>query len=235
MKKFFVLALVFLFCSFAIAESNISEGATIRFRDFEWYAPFEEVDATMIRSSDATFMSHMDFENTTIDSINGAEWEYMYSDDRVDEGGVCAYYYDISVAGYLAEAELYYIYPIVNNTVRRDKNDAQLYLATYSISDLADMQAVYEDLNVKLSSLYGAGTDKSSNDFDGMYWQDSIGNAIWLVYETNETFDYSQIRIAYAAGGHIERLAELEAQIELETRNAEEESRQENSGNTSGL
>lgn len=231
MKKLFVLVLALLFATCAYAESGASNDATITFRGFEWYAPFSEVHPLMERDSGSDFMPSFGYDETSIDSIYRVERAYMFSDHRVDEGGAEYYYYEIDVAGYVADVDIYYMYPIVDGAVLHDETKAEMYMAVYEFSELEDMPAVYEDLKTKLTALYGEGEERLDKYYDSVYWEDANGNAIWLVIDE----DGEEIRLAYAAGGHIDRLAALEEQLSIDAAKAEDEARKENAGNTSGL
>ena len=215
---------------YAVTADNVSD-ATIFFRGLEWYSEYDEVHSLLLQDCEPSILPFFCFENTTIDSIYRIEWAYMFSDDRVEEAGVNVCYNDISVAGYIADAEVYYMYPIKNGKVDRSLEGAQMYVAYYVFEDMADLPAVYDDLSIKLTSLYGEGTPKSNGYYNGIYWQDSHGNMAWLLIEN----DNSAVRLGYAAGDHIARLGTLRDQIRSETIAAEDESRQDNAGNTSGL
>lgn len=215
---------------YAVTADNVSDGL-IRFRGLEWYSDYSTVHSLLLQDCEPNFLPCYCLENTTIDSINRIEWAYMFSDDRVDEAGVSVCYYDISVAGYVADVDVYYMYPIKNGKVDRNLESSQMYTAYYVFEDMADLPAVYDDLSVKLTSLYGEGTPKSNGYYNSIYWQDSQGNMAWLLIESDNT----EVRLGYAAGDHITRLGKLRDQIRDETIAAEDESRQNNAGNTSGL
>lgn len=234
MKRFGVLVLAALLCCYTCGIAEQAEDDTnlvIKFRDIEWWATFDDVDDVLAGSSNAKRPSRSR-ENDDIDSINYAEDGY-FSDDRVDEGGVSATYYDIDVAGYTTDVETYYMYPIEMGYVQRVQDNAQMYFAMYEFEDMQDLPAVYDDLQTKLTNLYGEGAYKSNGYYDSTYWEDAQGNAVWLLIDKD--VDYRSVRLAYAAAGHRERLAELDAQIAAETLAVEEQQRNDNADNSSGL
>lgn len=125
------------------------------------------------------------------------------------------------------------MYPIEFGYVQRIQDKAQLYFGMYEFKDMENLPAVYEDLKVKLTNLYGEGTYKSNGYYDSTYWEDAQGNAVWLLIDKDD--EYATVRLAYAAAGHRERLAELDAQIAAETLATEEQQRNDNADNSSGL
>lgn len=124
----------------------------IAFRGFQWYATFPEINEQM--SSLTAGYASVD-SNETIDSYKRAEWSSMFSDDRVENGGVKGYYSGIPVAGYTADsAILYYMYPFdADGRVARDDNQAQFYCAMYSFEEVKDKQATYDDIKSKLIAI----------------------------------------------------------------------------------
>lgn len=206
-------------------------GTLIQFRGIEWYSDYETVHNFLESECIDSYFCSFSMENTTIDSIYSIEWGYSLSDDRVDEAGIGVGYMDMPVAGYVADVYAYYMYPITDGKVDRSTEKAEFYVAYYSFEDMENLTAVYDDLTAKLTALYGEGIPKTDKYYDSIYWQDAEGNMVWLLIED----DASAVRLGYAAGDHITRLDTLREQIRNETIAAEDESRQENSGNTSGL
>lgn len=233
MKKLFALLFaVMLFTACAFAEGAPADDVEITFRGFEWYAPFSEVDPVLAEIVNYDSVGVVSIPNEKIDSINSAARPGMYSEDAVENAGVVGFYGNVEVAGYSVLAELYYMYPIVDGAVIRETESAELYTAIYFFDEVADPNAVYEDLNEKLVGIYGVGQDKTTEwHQSGTYWEDTNGNAIWLVVDD----DCTEVMLVYAAGEHIDRLAALETQIEIDALKSEEESRKENAGNDTGL
>ena len=96
MKKFagiFLSALIALM--FSIASAEQANQTEITFRGFIWYAPFPEINEQMDSLTDKYTSAS---SNQTIDHYTRGEWSMMFSDNRVETGGVSAYYSDIPVA-----------------------------------------------------------------------------------------------------------------------------------------
>ena len=220
MKK--VMAIISILMIVAMMGSAFSGSDNqITFRGVEWYSTLAEVKdelgwADVDIMDDMILLSDID-EN----------WDYSLSSgyNRIDDMGLFAYYYDAEVAGYKALTYMSFIYPIENGASVKDANKAQLYMATYSISEYADLNAVYSDLKAKLDSLYGAGT-VNDNRVD---WMDSVGDKVVL------SMDGSYVGVSYAAAGHKERLQSMHNVRISEMKRAEADERAQKANDTSGL
>ncbi len=211
--------------------TSFAEESLIKFRNIEWWTDYSHANYAILK--DAGDSHHVVFENADIDSIENAEWWGIYSDDRVNEAGLSAFYYSIPVAGYTADVHVYYMYPIVDGKVEREKESAEIYFGMYEFEEFEDLRAVYDDLKEKLTTLYGDGEDRPTKYIDSTYWEDADHNCIWLVIDKDS--DYAQVRLAYAAGDSKARLIGINDQLSLEKLEAENASRAANTENTSGL
>ena len=242
MNKILAILLVLVMMS-SNAGAYADQAETITFRDIPWYSKEPDVDAT-IKSIDGVstpwFMA-----TTTGTKIDGwyKQYEYFYTDNAVDNGGDIYRYDDISVAGYTADLEVSFMYPVIDGVVTYDSSLAEFYMAIYEIEGLEEMQAVYEDLQMKLAGIYGPYTDNSYYDsFDNVYdplgciFEAKDGSMIWLAARYNSISDkYDTVDITYYAPDADQRLADLEATMTQNTIDAEAAEREANAGNTSGL
>ena len=205
------------FADFACAESESS----ITFRGVEWYSTLPEVKDAL-GWEDVDIMDEM----IVLSDID-ENWDYSLSSgfNRIDDMGLFAYYYDTEAAGYKAMVTMSFIYPIENGASVKDSDKAQLYMATYSISQYTDLKSVYSDLKTKLDSLYGTGTVED----DRIRWMDSTGNKLVL------SMGGSYVSISYAAAGHKERLQSMHNVRVAEIKHAEAEERAQKASDTSGL
>ena len=209
--------------AFAVSNSPIT------FRGLEWYSKFSEINKTF-----GDIHPYI-FENSDIDSIQFAEWGSVYSEDRVEEAGVDVYYHGLEVAGYTTEAQVYYMYPVVNGSAVKETSEAEFYFAMYRFENYEDMDSVYADLKNKLVSIYGDGEQKKNGYYkESTYWEDENGNALWIVLDAEDDI-MREIRLAYAAAGSKTRLSELKYTLLAEKAASEENERNQNAENTSGL
>ena len=230
MKKLIAWISVFtILCAFFVDFACAQSETPIKFRGIEWYTKFPIVNEMFEGNSPYVF------ENADIDSIEYAEWGGIFTEDRTNEAGVSVYYHDLDVAGYTAEVKAYYMYPVVNGVSVRETDEAEFYFAMYTFEDYEDMDSVYADLKNKLVSLYGEGKQKRNGYYkESTYWEDARNNALWIVLDAEDDI-IREIRLAYTAGDAKDRLNELRAVLLSEKAAEEEDSRAQNTENTSGL
>lgn len=217
-----VVSIVAILMITAIIGSTFAEAdGLITFRGVEWYSTLPEIEEAL-GWKDVDTMDEM----IVLSDID-ENWDYSFSSgyNRIDDMGLFAYYYDAEVAGYKALTYMSFIYPIENGASVKDADKAQLYMATYSISEYADLNAVYSDLKAKLDSLYGAGTVKDNR----VVWMDSVGDKVVL------SMDGSYVGVSYAAAGHKERLQSMHNVRIAEMKRTEADERAQKANDTSGL
>lgn len=212
------------FADFACAES----GTQIKFRDIEWYTKYADVNEHIglsegyVMDDSLSIMEDIDenYSNIRDDNYN-----------MIDGMGVEVIYNNVDVAGYSASPSLYCIYSIVDGATVMSADEAELYMAKYTIDGYADMVSVYIDLKEKLTSVYGNGIprDVSYNE-ECTYWQDESGNELLL-----SRSPFGRVVISYAANDHREHLKALKKVRLAEIYKTEAEERTKNAGDTSGL
>ena len=211
--------------------SMASAAESYLFRNIPWYAAKTEAGEAL-----SSLTTNRNRSNTTMPDWF-QRWNNIDGDYKVEEAGTYTEYKDVSVAGYNADLYTYYIYPIVDGKVSRNDNNAQFYLAIYEFETLTDMPAVYDDLVVKLTGLYGDSTALNNPDnwtnFTGRLWTAEDGSQIWL-RNYHMYGDYT-VKLSYIAPNSTEHLQALEAQITQEKIEAEELERKNNATNTEGL
>lgn len=202
----------------------------ITFRGIPWYCTRKEaeellakdgIDAGLSTDEDIYRMSALDYANITSGS------------DRVDGGGVRAYYKGASVAGYKnVELNACYMWQVVDGLTVPSEDEALFYLAWYSFKEYGDYDALYADLKNKIDGLYGIGTEASSEYHTWTYWSDGDhGNVIRLQVNHKKTY----ATLAYMASWADERLDEVQVAMANVAALEEQALREENASNTSGL
>lgn len=214
----------------ALADQAIPEDTDgISFRGIPWFSSLETAE-TMIgqvskyrSADDLRRLSYTDYSSVS----SGA--------DRVDgELGCNISYSGQNVAGYKPSSTcICYIFPIVEGQIVREFDLAQMYMGYYEFEDedYGDLSSVYDDLQTKLSKLYGKGKSSSSKYFTNIVWQDEMGNKIRLQIDD----DASYLTLAYVASAADSRLDEMADACAAEKAQAEEAIRQQNINNTDGL
>lgn len=146
--------------------------------------------------------------------------------------GIQVLYKNTNVAGYSATINTKFIFPIEDGIIIRNNDLAQLYEAAYWISDdYKDLPGIYEDLESKLTSIYGTPHDASDKRYFRKEWSDKSGNQISLSASTS-TYN---IAISYVASDAEERVATIKEAITNEEIRKEQLDRLNNSDNVDGL
>ncbi len=84
------------------------------------------------------------------------------------------------VAGYdLSYIQMTFLYTVVNGTIIKDKDNVRLIRAMYYLNALNKNEA-YEDLKVKLSTLYGEGIEESVTAGVATTWSADDGSYVQL-------------------------------------------------------
>ena len=234
-----LLLIVFLISVSAVAE----EPDSILFRGIEWFKE-ESVVKPEIDGIEGIKPSWYkgEEENARIDSWY-RQWENMYADVNLENGGVILRYENVSVAGYNCDLKLSFAYAITDDRVSYDMKSAEFYKAEYTIEELEDMEGAYNDLVDKLSQLYGSSEDKSYlNSFDdmtspkGSIWTAKDGSLVWVgIYYNSFSEVYDTLKIVYAAPDVDGYLTSLDDRIKKETAEGEAIQREENASNFEGL
>lgn len=233
MRKVLTLVLVVIMLTVcAFAEHDTADDIAITFRDFEWYTPYAVVDPIMIAAMGEDSDLIVCSANCNIDTIKYIVSNSTYSDDYAKDAGVKMKYYGVDVAGYTADAVLYYIYTTTpEGTICREEEQSMLCLGMYVFNEMADPDETYADLCMKLQTLYGTGDEFNGNGFRTIMWTDASGNQACIYYNV----DNGVIRIAYSPSDLPTRLWAYNLLHEYESLLNENQLREENSGNTSGL
>ena len=244
MKKKANIVIAGIICSCVIAGNvEASEQESILFRKINWLTCEEEVEEQL--NSDKKMHPSWIFgkeEEARIDSWYH-EWQYMYTDLNVEGAGTILQYDDANVAGYTAELECSFMYPILDGSVIRDTEKSLFYKAQYVISDMEDIESVYNDIVEKLTSLYGKSKEKSYYNMiydkyspNGQLWEAEDGSLVWAgIYYNSYNEKYDECRIVYAAPNTDEMLQNLSNHLAQETVDKEAADREANAGNTEGL
>lgn len=232
MKKFLsILLLVSLSLTLLVGASSAEESFT--FRGIPWLTTRADVKDKL---SGEGLKAWWDDKNAAIPDWFQT-WSNINGDYTVSEGGCNVAYHGASVAGYTADVNAYFWFPIVEGRVQRDPDLAQFYLATYEVTGIDNMEPVYDDLLTKLTSLYGTPQAKNSDsnwtNTIGSLWTAEDGSLIWLAQYTE--YGSITVKIWYAAPKTTETLQALETQIANEIREAEDAEREKNKTNTDGL
>lgn len=241
MKKAFLLLIVVLLIGSTVSASAVEQPDTILFRSIPWFENRASVRTTM-SNIDGIQPGYGSSDMARIDTWY-RQWNNMYADPNITDGGAMSAYKNLKVAGYSASVTLSFVFPIVDGKVLYSADNAQFYKAIYKLDELEDMPAAFDDLTTKLSSLYGTPEDKSYyNSFAGLdtpkawLWYAKDGSLVFLaMYYDTYSKKYDEVWITYAAPKTDELLNTLIAQIKQEAIEAEEAERLKNSTNTDGL
>ena len=199
---------------------------TYTFRNVPWYSTKAQAESIMGLSSSRT-------SDNIYETIEVIEYPSTRYGEVEGNTGIDARYSKLAVAGYQANMYAEFIFPIENGIIIRDPELAQFYMGYYWISnnDYTDIPAVFEDLHTKLTGVYGASMDASTNYHSIRKWVDGAGNSIVLIASTN----WNHIAIAYIATGADARVEAMKAAIHEEAVQREELERLNNSTNVDGL
>ena len=235
MKHICLIACIVILLISVICVATAETPEEITFRSIPWYSKLSDVDASVRSISGITIPWSPVNEGARIESWF-QEYEYSYTDDSVENGGVILSYSNLSVAGYTASLKLSFLYSIMDGRVNYSKDDAEFYMAMYTIEGLTDMLSAYKDLRTKLYGVYGNYDLKNGYHMEGAKWTAKDGSIIWIRVRQNSISDnYEEIKIFYFAPNGIDRLATLAEQIKQEAIQAEEEERLRNQTNFEGL
>lgn len=231
------------------SKTSINENASsatnksILFRNIKWYEHCSTVRKTVETEEGLrpSWYNPVD-EGARIDSWY-RQWKNMYTDVNITNGGVILNYDDVSVAGYIADLSLSFLYPIINNAVSYETDTARFYKAKYKIENLEDFENAFLDIKAKLSTLYGAPEAKSYyntlekiEDPKGCVWTAPDGSLVWLgLYYNSYAEKYDELHLVYSAPEVEKILLDLDAQIKKEISEQEKLKRQENTSNFDGL
>lgn len=242
MKKFALFLASVVACSasagiLAQAAESEKEEKLITFRGIDWYSTRADAEAMLAANGieDQSFMS----DRHMISRISGV-WEWTGKHDvgeYMHDAGWAAMYSGATAGGYAPSyTEAYFMYTVSENgEVIRSDDDALLYGAVYEYrsNDFEDMDAVFADLQNKMSLVYG-DSEALNDEYHSRYvWTDSEGNTARLIkYESEKN---PSVSLAYEAADAKDRLDQLQDAIDAETRKAQESERLANASNTEGL
>ena len=219
-------------------ESEVTEAKTITFRGFDWLSTRADVEAALAVDgiSDGAWMSDRH-------AIDWPEGDYEWAGrprgetSRLKEAGWSAMYSGVTAGGYAPSyTYAYFMYPVLpDGTLQVSEGDELLYLGIYEYdkNDFENLEAVFNDLTAKLSSLYGECTVKNDEDFNRNIWTDAEGNKAILAYYTSNK--YPRVKLAYECGAANDMLGNLQSAIDTIHAAAQESERLANSNNTDGL
>ena len=233
-------SMFFSFAAYAAesVETESSDVTTITFRGFDWLSTRSDVEAALAADNitDGAIMSNRH-------AINWPEGDYEWSGSphgdtsRLEDAGWCAMYSDVTTGGYAPTfTEAYYMYQILPDGSLQTTNGSELlYLGVYEYhrDDFENLEAVFNDLTAKLTSLYGECATNNDDDYNRNIWTDADGNKAILAYYTSDK--YPEVELAYESGAADEMLRNLKNKIDELNAAAQESERLENSNNTDGL
>lgn len=229
MKKVLCLILLVTLMLGSVAFAEIEE--EIKFRGVDWGLAAPDVLQTL-SSGDIKWKSGSVTTGRKIESQASGEWSNYYGHD-------CLYYVEmsssssLSVAGYdVSSATLYFACTEKDGKITHDAADTTFYMAKYRFKP-KDLQAVYDDFVVKLSSIYGEPDQKYTDNgiitYQYTYWYGKNNTAVILTSDDN--WDNVDINYVWYEGEEVMKKAdELQRQAELD-----EESSHFGTDNTDGL
>jgi hypothetical protein len=227
-----------LLFAFSVLAEEPAETKPITFRGIEWLSSRTDPEAALAdeQIEDRAYMS----DRHSIDWPEGSyEWYGSSHKDtlRIEDGGWCGMYSGVTVGGYAPSySYAYYIYPVLpDGSLNKSDESAQLYLGLYDYEggDFENIDAVFDDLSTKLSSLYGECSENNDDDYKRKMWTDSDGNKVILINRISNK--YPRVKLLYESGRADELLTDVEEAINKENAAAQESERLANASNTDGL
>ena len=228
MKKILAIMLTVVFFGCCVAYADTDE--EILFRDIPWGIGIDEVKNAL-----SDFGLWRD-----VKGCNNAHWSYKDPNTRslTENGyqGGCKNSNDeepFEVEGYPCYILVYCAYGLDDNgKVLRDRKSSEFYMASYNFDTKnIDTELAYEDFKEKLSELYGAGEETTSNsegailvDNDTFSFQSTIMLTEWIganntavllraEWDTKTNLGISLV-IAYGRTDYDSQLTEIENAIE---------------------
>lgn len=232
-KAILLTTLLSVLCTSTVLAGKTPE-KKILFRDIPWYSTKAETESVLFKEGAAAtgWMSNPN-EIYRMDASNYSS--VTTKSDRVDGGGYRGWYSGVSVAGYdVSDTYACYVYPLDDNgKIIASDEDAEFYFGWYTFDkdDFSDHQAIYDDLNAKLSSLYGESTPGGDDYKTTAIWTDSENNIIRLLINADK--DY--VTLGYIAADANERLDAVQNALDQAAADAEAAERNANKSNVSGL
>ena len=199
-----ILMTILLTCSLgSLAEKEIA------FRNLEWFSIKAEVESALIadgaRRQDTFDSDSFAAVRMTRDS------QGLLSISFFDDYGFRDYYEGIKVAGYTVDfLTTYYLFPLKDDQILKDKDLAEFYLGVYSLTlpESSTNKEMYDDLSLKLSYIYGEYLtvdvpELFGDDSQARLWSDSKDNLVVLSFPDPEAM------ILYYADGASSRIDDL--------------------------
>lgn len=199
-----ILVTILLTCSLG----SLSE-KEITFRNLDWHSMKDVVEGALLTDGAR--------RQGTIDSDSFAsvrmtrDSQDLLSINYFDDYGFRDYYEGIKVAGYTVDfLSTYYLFPLKDDQILKDKNLAEFYLGVYSLTlpESSTNKEMYNDLSLKLSYIYGEYLtvdvpELFGDDSQARMWSDLKDNLIILSFP-----DTTAMLLYYAgdASSHIDNL-----------------------------
>lgn len=220
------------------AEDNSTTETHFTFRGIPWDTA--RADAEQLLEDDG---AEKNWETSDVYRLSAVDLLHVTSGDEVVDGGGCnVTYQDLTVAGYTpSRTRACYLYQIdENGQIDKTNDTSQFYMGLYEFEndDFSDMEAIYNDLLTKLTSLYGDGNidqGETSPYFWTDTWTDNDGNVIQLLINGMEDGEHQEISLTYIAADADARLDAMEDALDAEAAANEAKQRESNKNNTSGL
>lgn len=236
-KTLILLAVSFLIC-IQLVTAFADQPDTISFRDINWYTDVGTASTIMRAIPGVSVPWFGSFEKHAKIESWFKKWEYFYTDDAIDDGGVILRFSRVPLAGYSADVEMSFLYTCEDNKVSYNNQTAELYMAIYKIDGYSNLYGIYEELRGKLKNTYGDYVTKSYYDggLEGALWIAKDSSLIWLrIYQNSISNKYQNIAITYFAPNGEERFKALSEQITLEKKDKQKQWQDKNSDNYEGL
>ncbi len=188
--------------SFARAETKDE----IKFRGLEWGDTYEETALTI----DSKYPLEFD-DQSSWPSAAGQSVDQVINETGVLYNGIyhihgCATCEfpnrcQINVAGHTTRnVYMYYVYPVVNNEIIADKDDAMFYCAEYLFISPDEPELMIKDLKGNLTDLYGQCDDEKKNGkLISYYWYGANQTVVALTLNNEFNYIYHgyDIKIVY--------------------------------------
>lgn len=230
-RKIAIVAIALSIASAVPSQAESESDQLFLFRDTLWYTRKADMEKSL--ASSGIVPSSSEKEIYRLDALDF--YNVVSGEDYVEGGGLKVSYKGVTVAGYTpSDCHACYVYPIdESGYIVPSEDDSLFYFGWYGFdhNDFADIPAIYDDLEGKLTTLYGDPTPAADDFKSTDTWEDKAGNTIELLINAKNTY----VQLGYIASDADVKVDEAKEAIQKAEAESEAEARKQNASNTDGL